>query len=79
MGISLTKISNSRLDIDVDYFMTLHYTAMFIVGSILAINLNGILQSKYVKKSGIYLFLGGISFYTYRWWFFPKKRFFIKK
>ncbi|EEL37721.1 MULTISPECIES: acyltransferase family protein [Bacillus] len=79
MGISLTKISNSRLDIDVDYFMTLHYTAMFIVGSILAINLNGILQSKYVKKSGIYLFLGGISFYTYRWWFFPKKAVFHKE
>ncbi|MBL2346361.1 acyltransferase, partial [Klebsiella pneumoniae] len=78
-GISLTKISNSRLDIDVDYFMTLHYTAMFIVGSLLAINLNRILQNKYVKKSGIYLFLGGILFYTYRWWFFPKKTIFHKE
>lgn len=79
MGISLTKVLNSRIGIDVDYFMTLHYTAMFIVGSILAMNLNGILQNKFIKKSGIYLFLVGILFYTYRWWFFPKVSFFHKE
>ncbi|MEI4801152.1 acyltransferase [Bacillus sp. FJAT-51639] len=73
IGIVLTKLLNSRLNIDVDYFMTLHYTSMFIIGSILAINLNKILQNKFIIKFRFYLLLIGILIYTYRWWFFPKK------
>lgn len=54
-----------------DYLMTFHYIGMFIVGAILAKNINLIIS--FIKGLKFYykllILVGGTLFYTYPWWF----------
>ncbi|MGA9774275.1 MAG: acyltransferase [Blastocatellia bacterium] len=59
-----------------DFFLTLHYVSMFIIGALLAKHRDA-LSGAFVRVSRmnrVYLLIAAILAYTYKWWLFPDAR-----
>jgi peptidoglycan/LPS O-acetylase OafA/YrhL len=72
LGYILHKITNTYLTHN-DFFITLHYVAMFIIGALISKHLVQ-LKGLYVRtnnKLKFFIIIGATLTYTFNWWFFP--------
>lgn len=77
-GCALQSLTDSLFSVKTDYFLTLHYTAMFITGGLLAkhrADILGFIGRMASFKKVWLLPITGILTYTYAWWFFPSSLF----